>query len=93
MGWSRMLRKRWNIRFTPQTRMDYSHIPRGEAAHFRDAVALLFDGPKPPGIKVVEIEPTLFQYQMTGYKIAFEILNSDTIRVLAFERVSSDRDD
>ena len=84
-----MLRKRWNIRFTPETRLDYFHIPRGEAAHFRDAVEVLFNGPRPSGIKVVEIEPNLFQYQMNGYKIAFEILNSDTIRILAFERLSS----
>ena len=72
-----MLRKRWNIRFTPQTRLDYSHIPRGEAANFRDAVAVLFNGPNPPEIKVVAIEPNLFQYQMNN--VSQEIVLLDLI--------------
>ena len=40
-----MLRKRWNIRLSTEVRADYSQIPRGEAANFRDAIAVLYEGP------------------------------------------------
>jgi hypothetical protein len=77
---------RWIIRFSPVATRDKYQIPRGEAALFRDAVAVLYQG-RPADAKPVPAAPNTYLYSRNGYLIAFEVLaESQTNRVLYFER-------
>ena len=76
----------WIIRFSPVATKDKYRIPRGEAALFRDAVALLYHG-QPADAQPVPAAPNTSVYSRNGYLIAFEVLiESRTNRVLYFER-------
>lgn len=76
----------WNIRFAPAATQDRYKIPRGEAALFRDAVAMLYDG-LPADAQPVPGAPNTYKYSRNGYLIAVEVqAERQTHRVLYFER-------
>jgi hypothetical protein len=76
----------WTLRFAAAATRDKYKIPRGEAALFRDAVAVLYAGP-PADAKPVPGAPNTYTYSRHGYLIAFEVqAERRTHRVLYFER-------
>lgn len=82
-----MSRQRWNVSFSPLAVRDKYHIPRGEAALFREAIASLYDGPNVPVAKPVAGAPNTYEYVRNGYVIAYEVLaETRTNRVIYFER-------
>ena len=76
----------WNIRFAPAATQDRYKIPRGEAALFRDAVAVLYHG-LPVDTHPVPGALNTYKYARNGYLIAVEVQTEhQTHRVLYFER-------
>jgi hypothetical protein len=77
---------RWNICFSPAATRDKHQIPRGEAALFRDAVAVLVHG-RPADAQPVPAALNTYVYSRNGYLIAFEMLaESQTNRIPYIER-------
>ena len=82
-----MSRQRWTISFLPLAVRDKYHIPRGEAALFREAIAMLYDGPQIADAKPVAGILNTYEYSRNGYMISYEVLEEvRTIRVIYFER-------
>lgn len=82
-----MSNQQWNVSFSPVALKDKYKIPRGEAAMFRDAVAVLYAGPHPQGAEAVQDEPNTFQYVRNGYLIAYEVMQEErTNRIVYFDR-------
>lgn len=77
----------WTIRFAATVRQLFSHIPRGEAARFDEAIQLLRKGPMNlPNVE--QVDENTYQYSANGYRIAFEVVRDakTTVRVIAFKR-------
>ena len=84
------MRSRWTVRFAPEVQHEKYRIPRGEAAQFQDAIAILFDGPTPAGYEPLSGHPSIFAYERNGYQIWYEVIEeARSIRVLYFEAKSS----
>lgn len=84
------MRGQWQISFDPALVPEKYKIPRGEAANFDDAVAVLFDGPTPEGYLPYEEMPDVYEYTRNGYRIVYEVLmdaRPHSIRVIFFERL------
>lgn len=76
----------WTLQFSSVATRDKYKIPRGEAALFRDAVAVLYAGP-PADAKPVPDAPNIYFYSRQGYLIAFEAkMEQRVVRVLYIER-------
>lgn len=79
--------QRWNVRFAPPAVRDKYNIPRGEAAVFRDAIAVLYEGPQPAGAQPVPGALNTYVYVRNGYVIAYETQPATrTNRILYFDR-------
>ncbi|MDQ3248471.1 MAG: hypothetical protein M3Q45_04605 [Chloroflexota bacterium] len=86
-----MSQVRWNIRFSSVANQDKYRIPRGEAAAFRNAIAVLYDGPQPPGVRPIPNTVNSFEYTRNGYLISFEALvEIQTNRVIYFDWLGAD---
>ena len=84
------MRARWTVRFAPEVQHEKYGIPRGEAAQFQDAIAILFDGPTPAGYEPLSGHSSIFVYERNGYRIWYEVIeDAKSIRVLYFEGKSS----
>jgi len=76
----------WTIRFARRATEDKYKIPRGEAARFTEAIAILRNGPALSDREMVENSPHTYQYIRNGYLIAYEVLEAEhAIRVVYFE--------
>jgi mRNA-degrading endonuclease RelE of RelBE toxin-antitoxin system len=76
----------WTIRFSIESRRDFSRIPRGRAAEFDEAIQLLAKGPDhPPNVEQVGTHE--YQYRFNGFRIAFQVVEdvANTVRVIAFK--------
>ena len=78
---------KWTIRFAPGATADRYSIPRGQAAVFRDAIAVLYDGMPEDAQPVPDVDD-LSVYDRNGYRIWFQMLEEiKTLLVIAFREI------
>jgi hypothetical protein len=62
-------------------------IPRGQAAVFRDAIAVLYEG-MPQDVQPMPDIDDLYVYERYGYRIWFQMLEgSRTMLVISFQEI------
>lgn len=82
-----MSKHQWNVSFSPVAVRDKYKIARGEAALFRDAVAVLYESSQPEGAMAIAGAPNTFEYARSGYLIAYEVIvDQRTNRIIHLER-------
>jgi mRNA-degrading endonuclease RelE of RelBE toxin-antitoxin system len=87
-----MPERRWTVTLTPDAVTDKYKVARGEAARLSEALAVLYAGPRPPGVKPYGDGSlaNVYEYTRNGYRIIFEVLAQPlTICVHFFEPVSA----
>ena len=66
--------EQWQVSFSSGLMQLKYKIPRGEAATFRDMVAMLYDGPQPDDHRAVEGFEDVYEYEQNGYRIRYQVI-------------------
>jgi mRNA-degrading endonuclease RelE of RelBE toxin-antitoxin system len=78
---------KWSIRFAPGATTDRYAIPRGQAAIFRDAIAVLYEGMPHDAQRVPDLD-SLYVVDLHGYRIWFQMLEEiRTMLVISFQEI------